>query len=87
MEDFPLLSLTEVARRLGVTRRTVERFKERGQLPCVKIGGSVRVLPSDLEEYLRRARTGPAAPPSRRSSSGRGSPSPPSPPPHFDGIA
>jgi excisionase family DNA binding protein len=36
---YRLLSLTEVAERLGVSRRTVERKVRAGELPALQLGG------------------------------------------------
>lgn len=52
-----LLTLDEVAERLRVTRRTVERKIKRGELPALQLGGkrtSLRVDARELEEWLYR---------------------------------
>src|SRR5262245_47966184 len=54
------LTLKEVAFRLQVCRRTLEREIAARRLACVKIGRSVRVLESDLKTYLESLR--PSAP-------------------------
>lgn len=47
--DTPeLLTLAAVARILGLSRSTVYRLRERGEIPAVKIGGSIRVRAEDL---------------------------------------
>lgn len=51
------LTLKEVAARLQVCRRTLEREIAAGRFPRpIKIGRSVRVPESDLAEYLARMR-------------------------------
>lgn len=53
-----MMSLEEVAERLGVHRTTVYRLVMAGELPAAKIGRQWRIEPDDLERYLRRARMG-----------------------------
>jgi excisionase family DNA binding protein len=50
-----LLTVDDVAERLGVSRRTVERKIARGELPAFQLGGPrspVRVDERELEEWL-----------------------------------
>ena len=55
--DTPL-TYSEVAERLRVSERTVKRLVHDGRLPCVRIGARlVRVLPSQLNEYLTACST------------------------------
>ena len=49
-----LLSLADVARRLGVTEADVMAIVESGELPAKKIGAAVRVKRSELDAYLSR---------------------------------
>lgn len=52
-----LLSITEVAERLGVSRRTVERKIRAGELPALQLGGPrtpIRVDQRELEDWLYR---------------------------------
>ena len=49
----PLLTLREVAERVGRTQRTIRRWRRDGLLPAVKIAGTVRVRLSDLERALQ----------------------------------
>lgn len=52
-----LLTLTEVARVLRVSKRTVYALVRSGRLPSIRVGvRGVRVLESDLERYLEDAR-------------------------------
>lgn len=54
------LTLKEVAFRLQICRRTLEREIAAGRFPRpLKIGRSVRVLESDLQAYLERLRSEP----------------------------
>lgn len=48
-----LLRLTEVAEQLGLGRSTVCQLLQRGDLPCVRIGRSVRVPADALAEWVR----------------------------------
>jgi len=53
-----LLTVDDVAERLGVSRRTVERKIARGELPAFQLGGPrlpVRVDERELEEWLTGA--------------------------------
>jgi excisionase family DNA binding protein len=52
-----LLTIDEVAARLGVTRRTVERKIQRGEIPALQLGGPrtairIRVPADELERWL-----------------------------------
>jgi excisionase family DNA binding protein len=54
-------TLEEVAKRLKVTRRTVNRWIEDGKLIAVKFApgsGHIRVSESDFKEFVQRHRTG-----------------------------
>lgn len=48
-----LLTPSEVAKRLGVTLRTVQRWIAEGELPSYKLGKVRRVSEKQLEEFLR----------------------------------
>lgn len=51
--DTPhLLTVAEVQARLRISRRTAYRLIERGDLPALRIGGSVRVDSDELEVWL-----------------------------------
>ena len=55
-------TLEEVAKRLKVSRRTVNRWIEDGELTAIKFApgrGHVRVAESDLKDFLERRRTRP----------------------------
>lgn len=47
-----LLTVRDVAERLGVCRATVYAMVERGELPAVRIASAVRVHPADLAAFL-----------------------------------
>ena len=50
-----LLNIDEVAATLNVSRRTVYRLIAEGKIRALKIRGSTRVHPSNLDLYVRRA--------------------------------
>lgn len=56
----PMQTIEQVATWLNVARSTVYLMLERGELPVVRIGRSVRIRPEDVREYLERntGRTG-----------------------------
>jgi len=55
-------TLDEVAERLKVNRRTVNRWIENGSLTAIRFGpppgGATRIAESDLQEFIERRRTG-----------------------------
>jgi excisionase family DNA binding protein len=54
-----LLTMPEVARRLGVTEHRAREMGRRGDLPTVTVGHrGVRVRASSLDEWIRRRETG-----------------------------
>ncbi len=53
-----LLSVREVARRLGVSTASVYKLCELGELAHVRVSNAVRVAPADLEVFLSRNREG-----------------------------
>jgi excisionase family DNA binding protein len=51
-----VLSVAEVAKRLGVAEKTVRRKIDKGELPAVRFGNLVRVGERDLAAYVGRSR-------------------------------
>jgi putative molybdopterin biosynthesis protein len=49
-----LLSPAEVARLAAISRKTVYREIDRGELPAIHVGRQLRIDPSDLNQYLGR---------------------------------
>lgn len=58
MEEV-LLTGTEVAQRLRISRAKVYMLIQRGEIPSVKMGRNVRVRQRDMEEYIRRCLQNP----------------------------
>ena len=48
-----LMSVTQVARRLLVSKATVYRLIRREGLPVIAFGSALRISPASLEEWLR----------------------------------
>ncbi|HUO70725.1 MAG TPA: helix-turn-helix domain-containing protein [Solirubrobacteraceae bacterium] len=48
----PLLRPTEAARRLSVSRSTIYRMVNRGELPALRIGGGLRFDARELNQYV-----------------------------------
>jgi excisionase family DNA binding protein len=48
-------TVAEVAERMRVSRMTVYRLVEAGELPAARIGRSVRINGDDVESFLRGA--------------------------------
>lgn len=70
-----LLTLDDVASRMGVSRRTVERRVAAGEIPALQLGGPrtpIRVDAVELDAWLRSpvqdagASSSPAEPPAER---------------------
>jgi excisionase family DNA binding protein len=59
MTTAPLMNIAEVARLLCISRSTVRRLVQRGELRCVRVGGSVRFALVDVDALIggRRLRT------------------------------
>jgi putative molybdopterin biosynthesis protein len=53
-DDTVLLTPTEVARLAQVSRETVYREIDRGELKAVHVGRQLRIDPTDLSHYLGR---------------------------------
>ena len=52
-----LWKVSDIARRLGICRRTVNNMMTRG-LPFLKLGRSVRFIPASVESWLLRQQRG-----------------------------
>ena len=50
-------TLPEVAEKLKVSRRTVYRWVQAGELPAYRLGGEFRITERDLEQFLEARRT------------------------------
>jgi len=51
-----LLSVREVAARLGVSTATVYKLCEQGELPYVRVSNAIRITPADLVDFIARGR-------------------------------
>jgi len=51
-----LLSVREVAARLGVSTATIYKLCERGELPHVRISNAIRIDPAELEAFKTAGR-------------------------------
>ena len=49
-----LLTVEEVAEVLRVSKMTVYRLAEKGELPSVRVGRSIRIVEDGLDMYLSR---------------------------------
>ena len=49
-----LLRANEVAQQLNISRSLAYQLMQRGEIPTVRFGSSVRVRECDLEEYMSR---------------------------------
>jgi excisionase family DNA binding protein len=56
VEDERLLSVREVAHRLGVTTATVYKLSASDELPVVRVLNVIRIAPSSLRAFLERKR-------------------------------
>jgi len=53
-----LLTYREAGEILGVTDRTIWTLVDRGELPAVRFGRSVRIDPADLRAFIERSKGG-----------------------------
>ena len=75
--DKPFLSVSEVASRLCVSVKTAYNLVNSGQIPHVRIGGSIKVRSEDLARYLAtnyHPGTAGSAPATAEQSPGQNSP-------------
>jgi excisionase family DNA binding protein len=54
-----LLTVKQVAERLGIGKTLAYSLVADGRLPSHRIGGAIRVRPADLERFLIGTRVGP----------------------------
>ena len=54
-ERLRYLTVAEVAELMRVSRMTVYRLVNRGELPAVRVGRSFRVTEDDVNDYLRKS--------------------------------
>jgi excisionase family DNA binding protein len=59
MADETLLTVEEVAKRLGVHIDTIRRWIRSGELPAINLGGPAgyRITRRDLDTFIRSRRT------------------------------
>lgn len=57
-----LYTMQDLCELLQVSRSTVNRIISSGELPVVRIGGSVRFSPAAVDRYIRSNETRSAAP-------------------------
>lgn len=55
--DTEMLSVSDVARQLKVSKMTVYRLIHTKQIPAMQIGRSFRIGREDFDSYLGRVRT------------------------------
>lgn len=61
MSDVEMLTVREIASRLGLSKMTIYRLVDAGTIPAVRVGRSLRVSREDFESYLGRVRTSATA--------------------------
>jgi excisionase family DNA binding protein len=54
--DQVLLTIREVSEVLGLHPNTIRNLMERGELPFIKIGKSLRFHTEDVQAFIERAR-------------------------------
>src|SRR5919202_1497652 len=55
-QSLRLLSIPEVSEVLGMGRSWVYQQIRSGEMPSIQLGGSIKVRPEDLQEYIQRHR-------------------------------
>jgi excisionase family DNA binding protein len=53
-----LLTLSEVARLVGVSQATLRRWRQRDPLPVIQVGRTVRISPVVFQQWLERRAPG-----------------------------
>jgi excisionase family DNA binding protein len=54
-----LLTVADAAAYFAVSRRQVYVLLDRGELPAVRVGSRLRLIPADLRDYVQRHREAP----------------------------
>jgi len=49
------MGVTSLGRYLEMSRWTIYRMIESGELPTIKVGGQYKFRPADIDDYLDRA--------------------------------
>ena len=57
-QESLLLTMRQAAKALQLSDRTVWSMIQRGELPCVRLGRSVRIDPADLQQFIEKAKEG-----------------------------
>jgi excisionase family DNA binding protein len=57
-----LVSVSEVADRVGLSTKAVRRAIERGELAASKLCGRIRVRPEDVDAWIEQSRIGALTP-------------------------
>lgn len=52
----PFFTVSDLARYLNVSERTVQTLLNKGAIPSYKVGGSRRIDPQDVDRYLQANR-------------------------------
>lgn len=60
MEDYPLMTLQEIARYLKLSVHTIYKMVEQGRLPGIKLGKHWRFRKEEVYEWLTRKTTAAA---------------------------
>jgi excisionase family DNA binding protein len=58
--DFELLSIAQVCQRLDMGKSWVYRRIHEGEIPSVKLGRTIKIRRSELEDYLEKHRYQPS---------------------------
>lgn len=53
-----LVTARDAAAKLSISERTLCELTNNGDLPCIRIGRSVRHVPTDLEQWVEKKRSG-----------------------------
>ena len=53
-----LLEANDVAEILNISRALSYQLLKNGDIPTVRIRGALRIMPTDLEEYIQKCRNG-----------------------------